>query len=185
MRKHWMVLVSIGVIHASTADAMLGQSSPQTAPVPSLDSLIYVRVLDAFNPRRLPIAQAYTGTAFQGSAFVPGGLAARMKSDSGLLAALADSARHVGPALRDRLVRWRDVPWFDTDTIYSRPRPDGSVIIYQAVALSRIGYNSTLTRAALVLELICGGLCGGADIILMQRVGGDWQVAERVEYFVR
>ena len=44
---------------------------------------------------------------------------------------------------------------------------------------SGVGFNPTRTQAIFYMENICPGLCGGGWYVLMEKVGGMWQVRDK------
>jgi hypothetical protein len=47
------------------------------------------------------------------------------------------------------------------------------------VSLSRIGFNTTFTKAILFRSESCGSLCGSGDYILFEKTNGKWKDVDR------
>lgn len=47
------------------------------------------------------------------------------------------------------------------------------------LTLSGVGFNPSRTQALFYVEHMCGGLCGGGWYVLMERVGGGWEVRDK------
>ena len=72
----------------------------------------------------------------------------------------------------------------DLQTVYTSAKPDVKTAIlqtiiaksYGVVALSRVGFNLSHTRAVIYVELQYCGLCGGGQYYYLAKQNGTWQV---------
>ena len=74
----------------------------------------------------------------------------------------------------------------DIQPVYISAKPDAKTALLQAkivtsygvVALSRVGFNLTHTRAVIYVELLYCGLCGGGQYYYLAKQNGAWRVID-------
>ena len=74
----------------------------------------------------------------------------------------------------------------DLQPVYTSASPDAKTALlqtkivesYGAVALSRVGFNLTHTRAVIYVELLYCGLCGGGQYYYLAKQNGAWRVID-------
>ena len=74
----------------------------------------------------------------------------------------------------------------DLQPVYITANPDAKTILlqtkivesYGVVALSRVGFNLTHTRAVIYVELLYCGLCGGGQYYYLAKQNGVWRVID-------
>jgi hypothetical protein len=74
----------------------------------------------------------------------------------------------------------------DLQPVYTSTNPDAKTALLQAkivegygvVALSRVGFDSTHTRAVIYVELLYCGLCGGGQYYYLAKENGVWRVID-------
>ncbi len=47
------------------------------------------------------------------------------------------------------------------------------------IGLSRVGFNTNLTKAIIFRTINCGALCGSGDYILFEKIDGKWKEVDR------
>jgi hypothetical protein len=74
----------------------------------------------------------------------------------------------------------------DLQLVYTSANPDAKTALLQTkivesygiVALSRVGFNLTHTRAVIYVELLYCGLCGGGQYYYLAKQNGAWRVID-------
>ena len=74
----------------------------------------------------------------------------------------------------------------DLQPVYTSAKPDAKTALlqekivksYGVVALSRVGFNLTHTRAVIYVELQYCGLCGGGQYYYLAKQNGVWRVID-------
>ena len=74
----------------------------------------------------------------------------------------------------------------DLQPVYTSAKPDAKTALlqtkivksYGVVALSRVGFNLTHTRAVIYVELQYCGLCGGGQYYYLAKQNGAWRVID-------
>jgi hypothetical protein len=74
----------------------------------------------------------------------------------------------------------------DLQPVYTSANPDAKTALlqtkivesYGVVALSRVGFDFTHTRAVIYVELLYCGLCGGGQYYYLAKENGVWRVID-------
>src|SRR5258708_32147659 len=79
----------------------------------------------------------------------------------------------------------------DLQPVYTSANPDAKTALlqtkivesYGVVALSRVGFDFTHTRAVIYVELLYCGLCGGGQYYYLAKENGGWRVINLARAF--
>jgi hypothetical protein len=90
--------------------------------------------------------------------------------DAARLPAERIDARRMTVPKEVQLVEKIDGPW------WAAPK--------SVLAFSRVGFDNERQRAVILVDMVCGSLCGGGRIVELRRVGQGWSIVKRIRTWI-